>query len=354
MYQLAGRLDPDSIYDLSRFAFAELARHGVTAVGEFHYVQHDPKGQPYADRIAMADAVVRAARDVGLRITLLRVLYQRGGFGRGLDEVQRRFSDPEVGHALADADAIAARFESDEGVRVGLAPHSVRAAGSEWLEAARDHCEARGWPLHMHVSEQPRENQECLAEHGLTPVGLLERLGLLSERFVAVHATHLRRSDVASLASSGATACICRTTERDLGDGAPDLSALVRAGVKLSVGVDSHAQSDPFEELRAVELDERTRLGQRQVALDGPALLEAGSTSGYACIGQALQGDRIWLDANDFSLGGDAGVDGIVFGANGRAVQRSRVLGADVVMDGRVPHQDAITAAFRSAVARLS
>lgn len=331
MYRFAAGVDPDAMYDLARFAFEELAANGVTAVGEFHYVHHGPDGAPYDDRIAMADRVVRAARDAGLRITLLRVLYARGGWRRALDPVQRRFADEDVDVGLADADAIAARFADDPGVAVGLAPHSVRAVPPRWLEAARDHAEARGWPLHMHVAEQPREIQECLAEHGRRPVSLLAELGLLGPRFTAVHATHLRPAEARALGAARAFACICRTTERDLGDGAPDLEGLVRAGARLCAGVDSHAISDPFVELRAMELDERARLGRRQVVLDGSGLA-AAARAGYDAIGQDPGDDAVFLDDEALAVTGVEG-DGVYFAATGAAVTARRVLGRRIDPD---------------------
>ncbi len=271
MYELAAKMEPRDVYDLSRFAFVELACSGVTAVGEFHYVHHRPDGSPYADRNELADAVTRAALDAGLRITLLRVLYQRPGLGRAIEGAQRRFFDADVERALADAEDFAARWKDEPRVRAGLAPHSVRAAPIESIVAAAGFARERGWPLHMHVAEQRREVQECLAEYGLRPVELLADRGVVDERFVAVHATHLTDSEVRAL--GGAFVCVCRTTERDLGDGLLPLGPLVRSGARICFGTDSHASSDPFEEARASELDERTRTETRCAALGGEAML---------------------------------------------------------------------------------
>ena len=336
MYAFAERLDPASIYDLSRLAYAELALAGVTAVGEFHYVQHQPDGTPYDDRIALADAVVRAARDVGLRVSLLRVVYQRGGFQGGApvepDPVQRRFCDRRLEDALADVEAIAARFADDPCVGVGVAPHSVRAVSREWIGEAAAFAKAKALPFHMHVSEQTRELDECRAEHGVTPVQLLADIGALDERFVAVHATHLEPGEARLLGSAGAFACLCRTTERDLGDGLCDAAELVSAGVRLCTGVDSHAVSDPFEEARAIELDDCSRARARHVAADAPALLDAATEGGYAAIGMqsACGQDRVVLDATDAALdGADDSMleDAVVFGAGPRAVVRVEVAG---------------------------
>lgn len=364
MYQLAERLDPATIYALSRYAYAELALAGVTAVGEFHYVHHQPDGTPYEDRTALADAVVRAARDVGLRITLLRVLYHRAGAGKAAEGAQRRFSDANLEDALADVDALRARYATDPAVAVGVAPHSVRAVPRPWLRAAAAYANAHELPLHMHVSEQRRELAECVAEHGLPPVALLAEDGLLGPRFVAVHATHLDDDEATALGAARSFACICRTTERDLGDGLPDVRRLVAAGVRLCTGVDSHASSDAFEEARAIELDDRSRAEGRHVAAEAPALLAAAAQEGYAAIGieSAADEDEVRLSANDPALVGigdagldDAGLDdAVVFAASPRAVRQVRVGARLVVQDGALPEFDSIRRDYLAALARLT
>lgn len=335
MYELAQRLTPDDVRVLSRYAFAELARAGVTAVGEFHYLHHQPDGTPYADRTELADAVIGAALDVGLRIALLRVIYERPGHGRTLEGAQRRFSDRSIDAALADVEALIARWKHEPRVRIGVAPHSVRAVSLPSIVEAARFARARDLPFHMHVSEQRREIHECLAEHGARPVRLLADAGVLGPRFVAVHATHLADDEVRALA--GAFVCVCRTTERDLGDGLPRTSELVRAGARLCFGVDSHALSDPFEEARAAELDERSRTEQRSL-LDATALLGAASAGGYAAIGMEglATADEVVLDALDPGLAGarDATLDdAVVFGAGPSAVRGARVGGAALELD---------------------
>ncbi len=346
MYRFAAGLDPDSIFALSKLAFRELARGGVTAVGEFHYVQHQPDGTPYDDRVVLAESVIRAAREVGIRITLLRVLYARGGWGRPLEPTQHRFVDGDVDHALADVDELRKRFSDDDHVRFGLAPHSVRAVPVEWLRAARDYCDEHQLPLHAHVAEQRRELAECLAEHGRRPVELLADEGILSGRFVAVHATHLRPHEAKLLGDAKSFACLCRTTERDLGDGSPDVQQLRDAGVRLCVGVDSHARSDGLEELRAVELDERIRAEGRALAADGAALLAAGTSEGTAAIGQSSEGDTLTLDATDPSLlGAPSDADAIVFGADSRAITEVRVADEPIELTPTPEERQAFTQA---------
>ena len=263
MYRIAGSLDPESIESISRVAFRELHRAGVRTVGEFHYVHHQPDGTPYEERTALADAVIRAARAEGLRVALLRVAYHRAGPGRPAEEGQRRFCDPDVEHVLRDVEALRARWKDDDGVRIGIAPHSVRAVPPAWLPELAAHASAHGLPLHMHVAEQPREIEECVAETGKRPVELLADLGVLSSRFVAVHATHLAPHEAELLGQARAFACICASTEADLGDGLPDLLALRAAGARLCTGVDSHVVTDVLADVRALETLARLRSGRR-------------------------------------------------------------------------------------------
>jgi formiminoglutamate deiminase len=332
MYELAGSLTPESIFDVSLVAYRELAQAGVRTVGEFHYVHHQPDGVPYADRTVMADAVVRAARQAGLRIALLRVAYHRAGPGRDPEPAQRRFCDPSVDDVLHDVDALRARYAGDPGVVVGLAPHSVRAVPPAWLAPLRAYAEASNLPLHMHVAEQAREVDECLAETGRRPVELLADHGLLSPRFVAVHATNLALHEAELLGAAGAFACICPTTERDLGDGLPDLGALRGAGVRLCTGVDSHVLVDPVEDLRALETLERLRtrarvtFGDTAVTAGGAvnvtpaeALWRSGSLEGDAACGFAGSGGELRVREHHVALElvpPELVLDALVFGGS--------------------------------------
>ena len=259
MYRLANALTPSLLADVSRAAFRELARAGVRTVGEFHYLHHQPDGTPYADRTILSDTVIAAARAEGLRIALLRVAYHRAGPGRPRDDGQRRFCDDTVDAVLRDVDTLRAKYKDDPAVRIGIAPHSVRAVPPSWLAPIAAHAAAHALPLHMHVAEQQREIDECLAETGRRPIELLADHGVLSSRFVAVHATHLAADEARLLGAARSFACICATTERDLGDGLPDISALRAAGARLCTGIDSHVITDPIEELRALETHQRLR-----------------------------------------------------------------------------------------------
>jgi len=252
MYAVAARLDPESYLALARATYAEMALAGITAVGEFHYVHHAPGGRPYADPYAMDHALRQAAAEAGIRLTLLDTCYLTGGIDQPLGEPQLRFSD-------GDVDAWAERVE--HGPADGVAVHSVRAVPRHALKTVA--AAAAGRPLHVHLSEQPAENDACLAAYGLTPTALLAAEGVLGPATTAVHATHLTSGDIAALGSSGTGACFCPTTERDLADGIGPARALHDAGVPLSLGSDQHAVIDLLEEARALELHERLDTNER-------------------------------------------------------------------------------------------
>ena len=329
MYRAASSLDPASIGRISRVAFRELHRAGVRTVGEFHYVHHQTDGTPYAERTAMSDAVIAAARAEGLRISLLRVAYHRAGPGRPAEPEQRRFCDASVEDVIRDVDALRAKYKHVPEVRIGIAPHSVRAVPKEWIAALGAHAAQHGLPFHMHVAEQPREIEECVAETGRRPVELLADAGVLSARFVAVHATHLAPHEAALLGQARAFACVCATTEADLGDGLPDLGALRRAGARLCTGIDSHVVNDPLAELRALETLERLRTGKRTTfepaqGTPAEALWRAGSIDGaHACGFDDAGGTlRIRRDHPMLELVDDAFLlDAIVFSGTGALIE---------------------------------
>lgn len=322
MYRVAAALDPESIERISRVAFRELHAAGVRTVGEFHYVHHQASGVPYDDRTVMSDAVIRAAKEEGLRISLLRVAYHRAGPGRPAEPEQLRFCDASVDDVLRDVDALRAKYKNDPSVTIGLAPHSVRAVPPQWIAELGAYAARHELPFHMHVAEQPREVDECVAENGKRPVELLAELGVLSERFVAVHATHLSASEAALFGHARAFACICATTEADLGDGLPDLTALRAAGARLCTGVDSHVLTDPLGDLRALETLERLRTGRRVTfeprTTPAEELWRAGSIEGAIACGFTDAGGTVQIRADHpaLALVDDALLlDAIVFGA---------------------------------------
>jgi formiminoglutamate deiminase len=286
MYELAGHLDPDGYEALATATYAEMVLSGCTCVGEFHYLHHGPGGTPYADRNEIGMRLVAAAQRAGIRLTLLDTCYLTGGVDRELSTVQARFSDRTVEAWIERATELTDRTR-DSGTasyRIGAAIHSVRAVPAGAITAVATWAADRDTVVHAHVSEQPQENAECLAAYGCTPVELLERAKALGDRFTAVHATHVSDDDVAMLAASRSRCCICPTTERDLADGIGPTAVLRDAGIPLCLGSDSHAVVDPFEETRAVELNQRLVTLQRGVH-SVTELAHAATANGYDSLG---------------------------------------------------------------------
>jgi formiminoglutamate deiminase len=278
MYAVASALDPDSYFALARATYREMTAAGITSVGEFHYLHHQPDGTPYADPNAMGAALIEAAGEAGIRIALLDACYLSSGFGEPPQGVQTRFSD---GTADAWAQRVAG-LKGDDHVVIGAAIHSVRAVPDDELRAVVEAAKDR--PLHVHLSEQPAENDACIAAYGATPTQLLSDHGVLGPLTSAVHATHLTDDDIAHLGTTRTYACFCPTTEGDLGDGVGASRALHDAGSPLTLGSDSHAVIDLFEEMRAVELDERLATLQRG-HWSAAELLEAATADGHASLG---------------------------------------------------------------------
>lgn len=251
MYAVAGRLDPDQYYELAKATYCEMALAGITAVGEFHYLHHGPDGRPYSDPNLMAHALRAAAREAGIRITLLDTCYLTGGIGVPLEGVARRFGD---GSVSAWAERVS-HLAPDEFSRIGTAIHSVRAVPRDAVPGVVE--VAGGRPLHVHLSEQPAENESCLAAYGVTPTQLLADAGALHEQTTSVHATHVDEDDIVLLGNSATNISMCPTTERDLADGIGPARRMLEAGSPITLGSDQHAVIDPFEEARALEMDER-------------------------------------------------------------------------------------------------
>lgn len=285
MYAVAGRLTPDSYFALARATYAEMALAGITTVGEFHYLHHDPDGRPYAEANAMGEALIAAAADAGIRITLLDACYLTGAPGQPLQGTQLRFGD-------GDAAAWAARVSALSGsghARIGAAIHSVRAVPADQLATVAGWAAEQGAPLHFHLSEQRAENQACQERHGCTPTELLARNGALGDLSSAVHATHLTDADIAALGDSRTTICMTPTTERDLADGIGPARDLADAGSPISLGSDSNAVIDLLEETRALELDERLRT-ERRGHWSATGLLRAATVDGHASLGWSESG----------------------------------------------------------------
>ncbi|CAL9299184.1 8-oxoguanine deaminase [Streptomyces sp. SudanB135_2055] len=359
MYSVADRLTPETYLDLARAVYAEMALAGITTVGEFHYVHHAPGGTAYADPNAMGEALIQAAADAGVRITLLDTCYLSSGFGQPPDTHQLRFSD-------GTADAWAQRcsvLEERDHARIGAAVHSVRAVPADQLATVARWAEERGAPLHVHLSEQTAENDACHAAHGCTPTRLLADHGVLGPRTTGVHNTHLTDEDIALLGGSRTGTCMCPTTERDLADGIGPAAALQQAGSPLSLGSDSHAVVDLLEEARAMELNERLRTRTRG-HWTAAALLRAASADGHAALG--------WDDAGTIEPGARAdlatvaldsvrtagplprlGAETAVFAATAADVRHTVVGGRHVVRDGAHTLVPDVPRALARAVAAL-
>lgn len=337
MYDLAARLTPDDYLPLARAAYREMVAAGMTSVGEFHYLHHQPGGRPYADPHAMSDALVEAAREAGIRLCLLDTCYLAGGFGVPPEGAQLRYSD---GDAATWADRVADFAGSRGGATdlvVGAAVHSVRAVPADQLATVAE--AATGRPLHVHLSEQRAENDACLAATGLTPTGLLARHGALGPTTTAVHATHLTDDDVATLGGSGTHVAFCPTTERDLGDGVGPSRRLHEAGSPITLGSDSHAVVDHFEEMRALETDERLvterrghwSAGELVAAATGHAGLGFGD-AGEIAVGR--RADLVLLDPRSpRTAGTGADAHTVAFAATAADVMLTMV-------DGRVVFRD--------------
>jgi formimidoylglutamate deiminase len=240
--------------------YRELRAAGYTAVGEFHYLGFDE-----------ALAAVEAAEEAGIRIVLLLAAYGRGGLDR--------FRQPSVADYLRQVEELRGR-----GIRVGLAPHSVRACPADWLEEIGRYAAAESLPLHVHANEQPREIEECLAEHGVRPIELLDRTGCLGERTTVVHATHANGDELDLLARAGARICACLTTEANLGDGFLPVERVCTRGIGICIGSDSNVRIDPLEELRELEGIARRQSGRRNVLSTG-TLLCFGADEGAGALG---------------------------------------------------------------------
>lgn len=385
MYSAATRLRPEDVYDASRMAFLEMALSGITSVGEFHYLHHAPDGVPYVDPNLLAKEVVRAAGDVGLRIALLRVAYARSGFETETNPRQGRFIEKDPETYLKHVEQLIGDLKPDMATAMswtGVAPHSVRAVPLDYLKSIIEFAKQKQLPIHMHLAEQPAEVSACIAEHGRSPVALLETEGLLSERFTGVHAIHVTPKAVAMLARARALVCACPTTERNLGDGVVPVDEYFKQGVRVALGSDSHVEIDLLEDARELEYHLRLQKIKRAVLADGvsPTVREgsvigasepqgAGRASALAArlfecatangaesinspggtLAPGRPADFFTVDLNDPSIAGaspDALLSNIVFSLSRTAVKDVVVGGKRIIEDGRHAHQEEIVERF--------
>jgi formimidoylglutamate deiminase len=366
MYAAANRLTPEEIYAASRMAFLEMALSGITAVGEFHYIHHAPDGSRYEDPNLLEREVIRAARDVGLRIALLRVAYARAGYQREPNPQQVRFIEETPEEYLTSLEQLLTAPELHNGdAWVGVAPHSVRAVPLDYLKTVVNYANERGLVVHMHVAEQTAEVEACIEEYGRSPVALLETEGLLSERFTAVHAIHVTPKGVSALARGRANVCACPTTERNLGDGVVPVEAYFKAGVPVSLGSDSQTQIDLLEDARELEYHLRLQHTARNVLapaeVDESALarrlFDCATISGATSIGfdggtleSGAPADFFTVDLDDPSVAGSTTENllaNVVFSLSRTAIKDVVVGGKVIVADGRHAQQEGIVSAFR-------
>ena len=369
MYRVAARLDPDCYYRLARAVFAEMALAGVGVVGEFHYVHHRPDGSPYDDPNSMGTALAAAARDAGIRLTLLDTLYLHGGLDptsdRGYEPLrpeQARFSDGNADLWAERAEGLAAAV-SGPAARVGAAVHSVRAVDPPSIKVAADWARERGAPLHFHASEQPAENEQCQQVHGRTPVEVIAQAGGLGPGTTLVHATHAAPHDVTLITETGSHCCLCPTTEHDLADGVGPSAALATAGVPLCLGSDSHAVVDILAEARAVELDQRAATHQRGV-FDVEALATMATAGGYRSLGWPDGGtlepgalaDFTTVGLDSVRLAGiddDSALAAVIFAATAADVHHL-VVGGKTVVGGGLHTTVNVAAELASAVSEVT
>jgi formimidoylglutamate deiminase len=291
MLELARGQSPARVRDEYAAVYREMRAAGYTAVGEFHYV-----GLPEAH------AAVEAAREAGIELVLLYVAYARGGLDR--------FRQDSVADYLRGLEEL-----RSAGARVGLAPHSVRACPADWLEELGRYAAAEGLPLHVHADEQPREIEECLAEHGCRPIELLERTGCLGPHTTIVHGTHADGAELDLLAAAGARICACLTTEANLGDGFLPVQRVLSRGIGICIGSDSNVRIDPLEELRELEGIARRQAGRRNV-VPVDTLLCFGSDEGAAALGlERWDGTEVDLEHPQLR-GVDDPFAGLVFGCS--------------------------------------
>jgi formimidoylglutamate deiminase len=347
MYRFVERLTPDDLQAIAAFAYMEMLETGFTWVAEFHYLHHQPDGRPYDNIAEMSERIVAAAAEVGIGLTLLPVLYRQSGFGgKPATPAQRRF--------LNDRDSYARIMETRvPGGRIGIAPHSLRAVTLDDLKWAAETW--AGQPAHVHVSEQTREVEDCLAAHGRRPIDLLMDTVPVDEHWCLVHATHADAGERARIAKSKAVVGLCPITEANLGDGLFDVPDFLAQGGRFGVGSDSNVRISAADELRTLEYGQRLIHRQRNVLGDasrstGRRLFEAALSGGTQAI-SATDEAVVTLDTANHR--GDAIVDRWLFAADNTAIVSVDRGGVRLVDHGRHKDRDRIAARYDKALARL-
>ena len=372
MYAFLAHLSPDDVRIVASQLYAEMLRHGYTAVAEFHYLRNDPRGRPYAVPHEMALRLHEAAADAGIGLTLLPTLYRVADFGAEAPlEEQRRFV-ATVDEILGDGAAFGRAVAGDGNRRVGLALHSLRAVppGDLAEAVASLHATDPAAPIHIHLAEQVTEVRACLSWSGASPVEWLLDHAPVDTRWCAVHATHMTGEETRALAASGAVAGLCPTTEANLGDGVFPLASYLDDGGRWGVGSDSHVSVSPAADLRMLEYSQRLTMHGRNIAgggkahSTGRALLEGAWTGGAQASGRRLgairpgfRADVVVLDTDHPALVGkdeDQLLDAWIFSGEDTPVRDVMVGGAWVVEDGRHRRQEEIAAAYRTVARELA
>lgn len=324
MYGLVGQLDEQAFHDAVFATFEEMRGAGITAVGEFHYLHHSPAGADYA----FDDLVLSAAREAGIRITLLLTYYKTGGIARPLAAAQKRFETRSLDEFFKQVD----RLKPDPATQsIGIAAHSIRGVPLDDLEPLYSEARRRGMPLHMHVEEQRKEIEDCVAAYGRTPMQLLNERLPSCEGLTAVHATHSDPAELARFLDRGGSVCITPLTEANLGDGIPDVTPLLAHPTRLSLGTDSNARISFLEEMRWLEYAQRLKSETRGVFRDGegrnaPRLLEFATAGGARALG--MNTGRIEAGAAaDFISVDVADLETLIFGRGDDAIRATCVAG---------------------------
>jgi formimidoylglutamate deiminase len=373
MYGFVAQLDPEQVQAIAAQLYVEMLKAGYTAVGEFHYLHHDPQGRPYADLAEMSERIVAAAQATGIGLTHLPVLYSCGGFGgRPAGAGQRRFLH-DVNSFLRLINRLLQRHGTNPQVRIGMAPHSLRAVTADMLKEAVAGLDAFDptAPIHIHIAEQVKEVEDCRAWSNQRPVEWLLNHQPLSPRWCLVHATHMTEGETGRLARTGAVAGLCPTTEGNLGDGFFHAPEFLRHGGSIGIGSDSHISVSPIEELRWLEYGQRLLYRRRNMLGAGGnrspsvgaalyrTVLAGGAQALDRPIGRLAPGcraDLVVLDAERptlFGKRGDVLLDALVFAGNDNPVRDVMVGGRWVVSEGRHAAEAPIFKRYRAAVEQL-
>jgi formimidoylglutamate deiminase len=362
MYRFAARITPESLYAIAAQLYVEMLEAGYTTVCEFHYLHHQPNGRPYDEPTAMSQALIQAARDTGIRLTLLPVLYMTGGFGaRTLSDRQRRF-----GHSVETFLRLLQdlRTQENDTLKLGVALHSLRAVPETAMQEVLSALSNQSLPIHIHIAEQTAEVEECLHWRGARPVEWLLANAELNQSWTLVHATHLNEAEVHGIATSGATVAICPTTEANLGDGLFPLRKFIAADGRFGIGSDSNTSVSPVEELRWLEYGQRLVERERNIAVDareasvGALLLAHAVEDGRRSSQQPASAnqDLLILDASAPALIGaipENLQDRFVFAGNQCLVREVVVAGKKVVENGQHPQAGSIAEGYRRKLKQL-